>query len=153
MKIHIASVMAMVAMSLSAPAYAGTLPANTLVVVTPTAEITSKVVREGDAVAFQVVNDVVENGAVIVPRGTPVKGTVTWRTGKGIVGKSAKFEVTFNSVSLKGRDWPLKGTIRQEGRGNTAGALLGSMIITGRSAIMTPGQLVNCFTAQDIVVE
>ena len=140
-----------VALSVVGSASAETLPANTMIGVTPVSEITSIKMKEGDAAAFQVVNDVVEKGAVIIPRGTPVKGTITWRTGKGIGGKSAKFEVTFNSVNIAGRDWALRGSHRQEGRGNTMAALLGSMIISGKSAVMTSGQLVNCFTAEPIV--
>ncbi|GLJ00006.1 hypothetical protein [Sphingobium sp. BS19] len=141
-----------VALSVVGTANAETLPANTMIVVTPVSEITSIKMKEGDAAAFQVVNDVVEKGTVIIPRGTPVKGTITWRTGKGIGGKSAKFEVTFNSVNVAGRDWALRGSHRQEGRGNTMAALLGSMIISGKSAVMTSGQLVNCFTAEPIVI-
>lgn len=121
-----------------------------MVVVTPVEEITSINMKEGDVVAFQVVNDVVQDGAVLIQRGAPVKGTITWRTGKGIGGKSAKFIVTFNSVDIAGHAWALRGTHRQEGRGNTMAALLGSMLISGRSAVMTPGQLVNCFTAEQI---
>ena len=126
------------------------LPINTLVVVTPTEEITSKEMKVGQVHNFMVVNDVVEEGAVIIRRGSPVKATVSWRTGKGIVGKSAKFELTFDSVRAGGHDWRLRGSVRQEGRGNTVGALLGSAIITGRSAVMAPGQLINVFTAEEI---
>lgn len=127
-----------------------TLPASTLVVVTPLGEITSKRMHEGDVVTLSVVNDVVHDGVVVIPRGSPVKATVIWRTGKGIGGKSAKFELTFNSVNVAGRDWALRGTHRQEGRGNTVAALLGSFVISGRSAVMTPGQLINVFTAEQI---
>ncbi|WP_157704807.1 hypothetical protein [Sphingobium herbicidovorans] len=102
---------------------------------------------------FMVFNDVVERGEVIMRRGSPVKATVSWRTGKGIVGKSAKFELTFNSVRSGGRDWALRGTVRQEGRGNTTGALLGATFITGRSAVITPGQLINVFTAEEISLQ
>lgn len=126
------------------------VPVNTLVVVTPMEEITSIDMKVGTTRNFMVVNDVVEGGEVMIRRGSPVKATVTWRTGKGIVGKSAKFELTFNSVRSGGRDWALRGTVRQEGRGNTAGALLGSAIITGRSAVISPGQLINVFTAEEI---
>jgi hypothetical protein len=31
------------------------------------------------------------------------------------------------------------------------GALLGSIVISGRSAVMLPGQLVNVFTAEPVV--
>ncbi|WP_336981329.1 hypothetical protein [Altererythrobacter fulvus] len=126
------------------------LPVNTLVLVTPAEEITSKKMKEGTTREFLVVEDVVQDGAVIIPRGSPVTATVTWRTGKGIVGKSAKFELSFDRVRVNGRDFALRGAHRQEGRGNTAGALLGSMIITGRSAVMPVGQVVNVFTKEPI---
>ena len=127
-----------------------TLPANTLVVVTPMNEITSKRVEVGDKVAFATVNDVVEGGVVAIPRGTPVQGSIKWKTGRAIGGKSGKFEVTFDSISVGGRTYAMRGLHRQEGRGNSVGALLGSMVISGRSATMGPGQLVNIFTAEPI---
>lgn len=128
------------------------LPVNTLVEVTPAQEITSKDMKEGTTRAFMTTRDIVEQGVVIIPRGSAVTAEVTWRTGKGIGGKSAKFELTFKSVRVNGVERPLRGSHRQEGRGNTAGALLGSMLITGRSATMSPGQLVNAFTAEEITI-
>ncbi len=122
-----------------------------MLVVTPANEITSKRIEEGDQIAFMTVNDVVENGAVAIPRGSHVRGTVSWKTGRAIGGKSGKFEITFNSISVQGRDYVLRGSHRQEGRGNTVGALLGSIVISGRSAVMLPGQLVNVFTAEAVV--
>ena len=142
--------------SAAAPASAlrtTTLPVNSLVEVTPASEISSKNMREGTTRIFLVVNDVEYQGAVIIPRGSPVEAKVTWRTGKGIVGKSAKFELSFDWVRLDGKRYRLRGMHRQEGRGNTAGALLGAAIITGKSATMIPGQIVNVFTAAPIVVE
>ena len=141
-----------VAPARTAPAGQIVLPADTIVQVTPTAEITSKKMKEGDQAAFRTVNDVSQSGVVVIPRGSPVMGKIIWRTGKGIGGKSAKFEVAFESVNVGGRSYALKGKHRQEGRGNTAAALLGSMLISGRSAIMTEGQLVNAFTAETITV-
>ncbi len=106
--------------------------------------------KEGDVRMLQTAADAAYNGVIVIPRGAPVKATVTWRTGKGVGGKSAKFELTFNSVTVNGREYALKGTHRQEGRGNTVAALLGSMIISGHSAVMTSGQVVNAFTAEPI---
>lgn len=128
------------------------LPVNTLVEVTPAQEITSKKMKEGTKRNFLVVNDISYEGKVIIPRGSPVEAQVTWRTGKGVVGKSAKFELSFDWVRVNGRSYQLRGQHRQEGRGNTAGALLGSAIITGKSATMIPGQIVNVFTAEPIAV-
>ncbi len=126
------------------------LPVDTVIQIAPVEAITSMHMHEGDTQRLQVVADVVQNGVVIVPRGAAVKATVTWRTGKGIVGKSAKFELSFNSVSVNGRDFALKGKHRQEGRGNTLAALLGSTLITGHSAVMESGQVVTAFTAEPI---
>lgn len=55
----------------SSGAYAqteGALPASTLITVTPNEEITSKKVEVGTRVLFSVVNDIVENGVVAIPR-------------------------------------------------------------------------------------
>lgn len=126
------------------------LPENTLVLVTPAQEITSKKMKEGTQQRFLVVEDVVYSGKIVIPRGSEVLSTVIWRTGKGIVGKSAKFELRFDTVRVGTTSWRVRGQHRQEGKGNTAGALLGSAIITGKSAVMVPGQIVNIFTAEPI---
>ncbi len=135
----------------SASAQSGrVLPADTIINVTPTTELTSKQMKEGDDVVFQIANDVAENGTVFLRRGAPVKAKITWKTGKAIGGKSAKFEVTFVSVNANGKTWQLKGKHRQEGKGNTVAALLGSMLVSGHSATMSPGQIVTAFTAEPI---
>lgn len=134
-----------------APPAAGiVLPADTVLQVTPVEDISSKRMNVGDVVKLQTAADSVENGVVIIPRGSPVKATVTWRTGRGIGGKSAKFDLTFNTVTVRGHEYALKGKHRQEGKGNTMAALLGSMLISGHSAVMESGQMVNAFTAEPI---
>ena len=133
--------------SASAPSAGVVLPADTVIQVTPVEEISSINMKVGDVHMLQAASDVAQNGVVVIPRGAPVKSTVSYRTGKGIGGKSAKFELTFDSVTVNGASYALKGKHRQEGRGNTVGALLGSMIITGKSAVITSGQAMNAFTA------
>ena len=126
------------------------LPPNTVVPLVSADEISSINMKVGDTHQIQVASDVVEKGQVVIPRGSPVAAVVTYRTGKGIVGKSAKFEMTFSTVTVNGRAYKLKGKVRQEGRGNTAGALLGSMIITGKSAVVMPGQTMTAITDEPI---
>lgn len=126
------------------------LPASTLISVTPDASISSKKVEVGEKVSFSVVNDVTENGGVAIPRGSKVQATVTWKTGKAIGGKSGKFEVNFDKVTVNGRDYALRGTHRQEGKGNTVAAVFATWLVSGRSAEMLPGQMVNAFTAEPI---
>jgi hypothetical protein len=127
------------------------MPAGTMLVVTPAEEISSKHVEQGQRVLFRVVQDVVEGNRVVIRRGSPVHATVTWKTGRAIVGKSGKFALRFDSVKVNGRDHALTGQVRQEGRGNTVGALLGSWVISGRSAVMMPGELVNVFTDEPVI--
>ena len=126
------------------------LPSDTVIQVTAVQEISSINMKVGDVHMLQVASDVAQNGVLVIPRGAPVKSTVSYRTGKGIGGKSAKFELTFDTVTVNGSGYALKGKHRQEGRGNTAGALLGSMIITGKSAVIASGQAMNAFTAVPI---
>ncbi|KGB57010.1 hypothetical protein FG91_00115 [Sphingopyxis sp. LC81] len=124
------------------------LPSYTEVILTPDAEASSKKLREGHTVPMHTVFDVMHNGVVVIPKGTRGMGTVTWRTGKGAFGKSAKMEITFNELTLpNGHRLPLAGMHRQEGEGNT-GAAVGAAIavgvfgafVTGRSAIIPNGQ-------------
>jgi hypothetical protein len=90
----------------AAPAPAATvahmLPASTLVSITPDKEISSKKIEVGQKVSFSVVNDITDNGAVVIPRGSHVEGTISFKTGKAIGGKSGKFEVNFDKVNVRG---------------------------------------------------
>lgn len=136
------------AVAVAAPAPGLTLPSYTEVILTPDAEANSKKLREGHTIPMHTVFDVMHNGVVVIPKGTRGMGTVTWRTGKGAFGKSAKMEVTFNELTLpNGHRLPLAGMHRQEGEGNT-GAAVGAAIavgvfgafVTGKSAIIPVGQ-------------
>lgn len=135
-----------------APVGGAMLPANTVVPLISADEISSINMKVGDTHQIQVASDIVEGGKVVIPRGAPVAAVVTWRTGKGIGGKSAKFEMSFSTVSVGGKTYKLKGKVRQEGRGNTVGALLGSIIITGKSAVITPGQTMTAITDEPIPI-
>lgn len=126
------------------------LPASTLISVTPDTEISSKHVEVGQKVGFSVVNDITDGGVVVIPRGSQVVATVTWKTGKAVGGKSGKFEVTFEKVNVRGRDYAMRGVHRQEGKGNTVAAVFATWLVSGRSAVMQPGQFVNAFTAEAI---
>lgn len=137
-----------VAVPTAAPAQNLTLPSYTEVILTPDVEANSKKLREGHTIPMHTVFDVMHNGVVVIPKGTHGMATVTWRTGKGAFGKSAKMDLTFNELTLpNGHRLPLAGTHRQEGEGNT-GAAVGAAIavgvfgafVTGKSAIIPVGQ-------------
>lgn len=134
-----------------------TLVPNTEVVVTPNDTLTTKSLKVGDKFKIATVFDVMQDGYVLIPRGTPGEATVSYRTGKGAFGKSAKMEVAFNWLKLGDRQIPLNGTYRQEGQGN-AGAAVGAVVavgvfgafVTGHSATITNGQQLRTHTAESI---
>lgn len=131
------------------------LAPNTEVVVTPNDTINTKSVKVGDKFRITTVTDVMQDGYVMIPKGTVGEATISYRTGKGAFGKSGKMEVAFNWLDLGGRHIPLTGSYRQEGAGNT-GAAVGAVVavgvfgafVTGHSATLTNGQPMRAHTAE-----
>lgn len=132
---------------------------NTEVVVTPNDTVTTKgkKVKEGFKFPISTVFDVMQDGYVVIPKGTRGEGTVTWMTNKGAFGKSGKMEVSFDWLELGGRRIALTGTHRQEGEGNT-GATVGTAVavgvfaafVTGRSASIANGQQLRARTGEPL---
>lgn len=136
------------------------LPANTEIVLKMNSELSSKKAREGDVFVASVAQDVMLGNMVVIPKGTPANGVVTWRTGKGSFGKSAKMTYAFHSLELEGQRVPVSGEFRQEGGGNTgatvgavaAAGVIGGLFVTGRSAIVEQGREHKVHTAAAIPI-
>lgn len=126
------------------------LPASTMVQIASDTEISSKKIEVGQKFPFFVTADVVENGVTVIPRGAKVESTVTFKTGKAVGGKSGKFELSFDKINVGGKDYAMRGTHRQEGKGNTVAAVFATWLVSGRSAVMLPGQTVQAFTNEAI---
>lgn len=146
----VATVQAAAPVTVAVAPAARSLPANTLLTVTPMQEISSKHIHIGDRVNFATIGDVTEQGAVAIPRGSLVVGEITFKTGKAVGGKSGKFEVAFRTVQVNGQSYPLTGNHRQEGKGNTVAAVFATLLISGRSAVMITGQEAHAFTGAPI---
>jgi hypothetical protein len=135
------------------------LPVNTEIAVTPNDNLTTKGAKEGDTFMMSTVFDVMYNGYVVIPRGTPGQGHISWRTGKGAFGKSAKMDVSFDWLDLNGRRIALTGKHRQEGQGNT-GAAVGAVVavgvfgafVTGKSAKIPHGMQLSARTAESLPI-
>lgn len=135
------------------------LPPNSEVVVTPNDTLTTKgkKLKEGYKFRISTVFDVMQDGYVMIPKGTMGEGTVTWMTNKGAFGKSGKMEVSFDWLELGGKRVSLTGNHRQEGEGNT-GATVGTAVavgvfsafVTGRSATIVNGQQLRARTAEPL---
>jgi hypothetical protein len=135
------------------------LPANTEIAVTPNDNLTSKGMKEGDTFLMSTVFDVMYNGYVIIPKGTPGQGHLSYRTGKGAFGKSAKMELSFDWLDLNGRRITLTGKHRQEGEGNTGATVaavatvwVAAPFITGKSAKVPHGMQLSARTAEALPI-
>jgi len=120
-------------------------------------EINSSIDKEGDPISLTVLNDVKVGDTIVIPRGTPAMGEVTWRTGKGAFGKSGKLEFSLRYIDLNGRHIPVSGDYRQEGEGNTIATGVGIIavgvfagFITGKRARVPTGRELMAQVAQPV---
>lgn len=153
----LAPVMAIAKPSLTAQGAA--LPSNTEIWLTPNAEVNSKRIKQGAKFDMSVARDVMLGDYVVIPRGTRGIGQISYRTGKGAFGKSAKMEFNIVNIELNGQLVPVTGHYRVEGQGNT-GATVGTAVaagifaafVTGRSAIIAQGTEYKAYTTNPIPV-
>ncbi|HJQ17929.1 MAG TPA: hypothetical protein VJ859_13135 [Allosphingosinicella sp.] len=137
------------------------LPANSEVVLRMNEDLTTKggKIEEGTTFRLSVANDVMLGQYVVIPRGTPATGEITWKTGKGAFGKSGKMEIDLRSIDLNGRRIAVTGHYRQEGEGNTVGTVAGVVaagvfagFITGHSARIPAGRELKAYTTDALPV-
>lgn len=120
-------------------------------------EVNSSTDHEGDPIPLTVLNDVKIGETIVIPRGTPAAGEVTWRTGKGAFGKSGKLEFSLRYIDLDGQHIPVSGDYRQEGEGNTIATGVGIIavgvfagFITGKRARVPMGRELMAEVAQPV---
>jgi len=143
----------------SATAAGAALPANSEIWLSPNAEVNTKRIKQGGKFAMSVTRDVTLGDFTVIPRGTRGTGQVSYRTGKGAFGKSAKMEFDIVDLELGGQMIPVTGHYRIEGQGNT-GATVGAVVavgvfavfVTGRSAVVASGTEFKAFTTNAIPV-
>lgn len=146
--------------ALAAPAMRQIILApNAEVVVTPNDSLTTKgkKLKQGSKFRMSTMFDVMQDGYVVIPKGTVGEGTITWLTNKGSFGKSGKMEVSFDRLELGDQRVSLTGSFRQEGEGNT-GATVGAAVavgifsafVTGRSATIVNGQQLRARTVEPL---
>lgn len=150
-----------VAQSRAESANLASLPANTEIILSMNEDLTTKggKIDEGYKFGLSVAYDVMMGDYVVIPKGTPATGEVTWKTGKGAFGKSGKMEIELRHVDLNGRRVPVTGKYRQEGEGNTV-ATVGTVIlvgvfagfVTGKSARIPQGRELKAFTVDALPV-
>jgi hypothetical protein len=147
-------------MVVGAPATNGQiLPQGTSVRLRTLSPLNSMDTKTGDRFDLEVSEDVLLNGRVVIPRGSPAKGEVTMVKKKGMWGKSGKLETRLLSVRANGLDIPLRGTVLDKGDTGTAGVVgailvlpLAGFFVTGTSASLPQGAGFTGLTEADLPI-
>lgn len=147
-------------MVVGSPAANGqSLPQGTSVRLRTLSPLSSMDNKTGDRFDLEVAEDVLLNGRVVIPRGSPAKGEITMVKKKGMWGKSGKLETRVLSVRANGRDIPLRGTVADKGDTGTAGVVgailvlpIAGFFVTGTSASLPQGTGFTGLTESDLPV-
>ena len=107
-----------------------TLPAFTPLKLMLNEELSSQQVQVGDPFTVTVLEDVVDNGAIVIPKGSIGHGEVTFASRKGGFGKPGIIGIALRRLELNGRHVELDGRYREEGRNNN-GAVAATWFAVG----------------------
>jgi hypothetical protein len=141
------------------PANANVLPAGTNIRLRTLTGLSSKDNKAGQQFDLEVAQDVMLNGIVVIPRGSPATGEVSMVKKKGMWGKSGKMETRVLSVRANGKDIPVHGTVSDKGDAGTAGVVasivvlpIAGFFVTGTSAVLPAGTAATAQLDSDLPV-
>ncbi|MBL0916604.1 MAG: hypothetical protein IBJ13_14190 [Sphingopyxis sp.] len=140
-----------------APAIAATLATGTVVFVMLDADLSTMTARLGDRFPVVVLHDVVDQGTVVIPKGAPGYGEVTFTTNKGAFGKPGIIGITLRHMQIGDRQVALSGRYREEGAnkdGATAATMFAvgvfSAFIKGKPGVIPRGRELKARTGEPI---
>jgi hypothetical protein len=106
-----------------------TIPSGALVRIRLVEGLTAKRIKAGTIFDATVLNDVIADGEVAIPRGASVQGTIVQSNSSGAVGGKGQLALQLTSVSLSGKNYPIvSDTWTHYGRdktGQTVGSAVG----------------------------
>ena len=106
------------------------LPDGTAIKLRLNRNLSSADAKIGETVDFEVLDEIMVNGTVIITRGSTALGTVTEAVPKRSMGRAGKLNVTIDSVRLvSGEKIPLRGVKEMSG-GGKSGTMAGAMVAT-----------------------
>lgn len=136
------------------------LPQGTTVRLRTLMPLSSQDAKVGQPVDLEVAEDVMLNGRVVIPRGSPASGDVTLVKKKGMWGKSGKLEARVLSVRANGANVSVRGTIGDKGDTGTAGVIgavvvlpIAGFFVTGTSASLPAGTGATATLEADLPVQ
>lgn len=138
-----------------------TLPAESPIKLTIVDSLSSKKAKLGDKFAIVTLDDVAQDGVVIIPKDTKGEGSISFRGGSGSFGKSGRLEIAFESLMLNGQKITITGKYRDEGKGNGGAAtgavlavgLVGGLFVHGHAAKIEKGEVMAAQTVDPITVD
>ena len=93
-------------------------------------KLDSHTAKAGDKIEFEVVNDVVVNGAIVLRRGAPATGMITASQSSKTLGRAGRLTFTIDEIGLKnGEKVPVRAYNRTSGE-NRAGEMVYLMLNT-----------------------
>ncbi len=145
MKSRIRSVSTFLALALLWPVLAqaeGTLPLGTKITVVTDQSVSSKTAKAGETVTASVAHDVISDGKVVIPKGSPVKLTVSSVQASGRLSTPAKLYLRLRTVTVGGKTYTIATssagrTLGGKGKrdaGFIGGGAAGGAIIGGKGA-------------------
>lgn len=133
------------------------LRAGTPVVVVLNDDLSTRTSQVGDRFRVTVLNDVSDQGAVVIPKGTTGYGEVTFSTDNGAFGKPGILGISLRYLDLNGSQVALDGRYRQEGKDGD-GAAAATMfavgifagLVKGKPSFIPKGRELRARTGDDI---
>src|SRR5438094_7162127 len=95
----------------------GTVPEGTKITVVTDQSVSSKTAKAGQTVTGSVAHDVISGGKVVIPKGAPVKLTVSGVQASGRLSSPAKLYLRLHTVTVGGKTY----TIATSSAGRTLG--------------------------------
>jgi hypothetical protein len=133
------------------------LPMGTTVMVMTNSELNTKDNKLGDFFDVTVLNDVVDQGVIVIPKGTIGYGEVTTSIRRGGFGKAGIVGVSLRYLELNGKKVLLDGRFREEGKnknGATAATWFAvgvfSGFIKGQAGVIPKGRELKARTGEEI---
>src|SRR5713101_7801756 len=120
MKSRIRLVSSFIALAMLLPALVkaeGTVPVGAKITVVTDQSVSSKTAKAGETVTGSVAHDVISEGKVVIPKGSPVKLTVSSVQASGRLSTPAKLYLRLRTVTVGGKTYPFAT--------NSAGRTLG----------------------------
>lgn len=119
-----------------------------------------KHLKVGDHFSLEVADPVMLSGQVVIPTGTYAVGEITSVRNKGMWGKSGNIETRLLYISTNERRIRISGSTNDKGVKAGGGAIATSAIVflpagffmTGTSAVIPPGTVVNGIIDEDVPV-